>query len=268
MNTTSLRWWQGIAIGIYVGFLGSILFWPSLPLPTWPGSTVAWNMYASVHGVCAQVHNITVAGEQLPLCARNTGIYGAMTLSLLTMIALGRFRVNQLPNRWVMLLLATPVGIMAVDGFNSMFVDLGWQPLYQPQNWLRTLTGAFAGIAVAPFFVALFNNILRTNAVSARTIRHVGEVLLLWAIAGAYAALVIIGPAWAYWPISVISWVGLIGILLFSNVFAVAVAMGYDQKISHVTDLAKPMVIASIITAIELGGMAWLRFGFESNGWM
>ncbi len=268
MNTPSLRHWQIIAVGIYAGFLGSILFWPSLPLPTGPNSRIAWNMYASVHGVCAQVHNITVAGTQLPLCARNTGIYGAMTLSLLTIIALGRFRVNQLPTRWSMLLLATPVGIMAVDGFNSMFVDLGWQPFYQPQNWLRTLTGAFAGIAVAPFFVALFNNILRTNAKSSRTIHHFGEVGLLWVIAGAYATLVIIGPAWAYWPISLISWVGLIGILLFSNIFAVAVAMGYDQKIAHVAELAKPMVVASIITAIELGGMAWLRFGFESNGWM
>jgi uncharacterized membrane protein len=268
MNAQSLRWWQGITIGIYVGFLGSLLFWPSLPLPSWPGSRIAWNMYASVHGVCAQVHNITVAGTQLPLCARNTGIYGAMTISLLTMIALGRFRVNQLPTRWNMFLLVIPVAIMAVDGFNSMFVDLGWQPLYQPQNWLRTLTGAFAGIAVAAFFVPLFNNILRTNGVDARSLRHPSEILLLWALAGVYAALVILGPAWAYWPISIISWVGLIGILLFSNLFAVAVAMGYDQKISHVTDLAKPMVVATIITAIELGGMAWLRFGFESNGWM
>lgn len=268
MNNTSLRWWQGIAVGLYVGFLGSIFFWPSIPLPSWPGSPVAWNMYASVHGVCAQVHNINIAGAQLPLCARNTGIYGAMTLSLLTMIAFGRFHATKLPSRLSMLLLATPVGIMAVDGFNSMFVDLGWQPLYQPQNWLRTITGSFAGIAVAPFFVALFNNVLRTNGVPTRTIRHIGEIFLLWIIAGIYAAIVISGPAWAYWPISIISWVGLIGILLFSNSFAVAVALGYDQKINHITDLAKPMVIASIITAIELGGMAWLRFGFESNGWM
>jgi hypothetical protein len=82
-----------------------------------------------------------------------------------------------------------------------------------------------------------------------------------------YAALTIIEQSWIYLPIAIISWVGIVGILLISNTFAVAVAAGYDQRrISHLVQLVKPFLIATVITVTELGIMAWLRFGFEASG--
>ena len=89
---------QYVAIGVYVMLLAGVFLFPSVPIPSWPGGSVSWNMYATVHGVCAQMHNTTIGGMQLPLCARNTGIYGAMTISLLAMWALGRIRTGLLGN--------------------------------------------------------------------------------------------------------------------------------------------------------------------------
>lgn len=267
--TTSLRSWYWLAIGVYSGILAGILFWPSLPLPSWPSSHIAWNMYASVHGVCAQMHNTTIAGQQLPLCARNTGIYGAMTLSMLVMLIAGRHRYTQYGAKVYTILLLVPIVFLGIDGLNSLSVDIGLTPLYQPQNWLRMVTGSLAGIAIAPFFIPTLNRVLRNNGSNHAIIGRWWELVGLWAIALGYAALTIAGPSWVYWPIAIISWVGIVGILLISNTFAVAVAAGYDQrKISHLAELVKPFLVATLITAIELGIMAWLRFGFEASGFV
>ncbi|NBU63571.1 MAG: DUF2085 domain-containing protein [Chloroflexia bacterium] len=265
--TTSLRNWYWLAIGVYSGIITGILFWPSLPLPSWPSNQIAWNMYASVHGVCAQIHNTTIAGQQLPLCARNTGIYGAMTLSMLIMLIARRHRYTQYGTKVFMLLLLVPTLLLGIDGFNSLSVDIGLTSLYTPHNWLRTLTGSFAGIAIGPFFIPTLNRLLRNNGTPQAMIGHWWELIGLWALALGYAALVIGGPSWVYWPIAVISWLGIVGILLISNTFAVAVAAGYDQRrISHLVQLVKPFLVATVITAVELGIMAWLRFGFEASG--
>jgi uncharacterized membrane protein len=257
---------QYVAIGVYVVLLAGVFLFPSVPLPSWPGGTVAWNMYATVHGVCAQMHNTMIGGMQLPLCARNTGIYGAMTISLLAMWALGRIRTRTFPPVWMTILLLIPVLIMAIDGLNSLFVDLEMQSLYTPRNQLRTLTGAMAGIAIAPFFVPLFNRVLRINPKETPVMANAVDLIVLWGLAFCFSMLVIIGPSWSYWPISIISWLGIVGILLISNGFAVAVAFGYDQRVAHVRELAAPVLVATAITIAELGLMSWLRFGFEMNG--
>jgi len=257
---------QYVAIGVYVMLLAGVFLFPSVPIPSWPGGSVSWNMYATVHGVCAQMHNTTIGGMQLPLCARNTGIYGAMTISLLAMWALGRIRTTNFPPLWMTITLLIPVVIVAVDGLNSLFVDLSYASLYPPRNQLRTLTGAMAGIAIAPFFVPLFNRVLRRNGTPSPVMANAVDLLVLWGLAFCFSMLVVIGPSWSFWPIAIVSWLGIVGILLISNGFAVAVAFGYDQRVTHVRELAAPVLVATAITIAELALMSWLRFGFELNG--
>ena len=257
---------QYVAIGVYVMLLAGVFLFPSVPIPSWPGGSVSWNMYATVHGVCAQMHNTTIGGMQLPLCARNTGIYGAMTISLLAMWALGRIRTTNFPPLWMTITLLIPVVIVAVDGLNSLFVDLSYASLYPPRNQLRTLTGAMAGIAIAPFFVPLFNRVLRRNGTPSPVMANAIDLLVLWGLAFCFSMLVVIGPSWSFWPIAIVSWLGIVGILLISNGFAVAVAFGYDQRVTHVRELAAPVLVATAITIAELALMSWLRFGFELNG--
>src|SRR4051794_14769869 len=67
----------------FIGLAGVLL----LGLLAWPGMPLEWKMYAVVHGVCAQAHNVDLAGMQLPLCARNTGIYSGFLVSALYLLA-------------------------------------------------------------------------------------------------------------------------------------------------------------------------------------
>src|SRR4029079_3838077 len=100
----------------FFGLVGALL----LGLIAWPGTPRTWKRYAVVHGVCAQVHNVDVGGLQLPLCARNTGIYRSFLFSSLYLLALGRQRAAKLPPWPITIALALFIVIMGVDGLNSM----------------------------------------------------------------------------------------------------------------------------------------------------
>ncbi len=102
----------------FIGLAGALL----LGLLAWPGMPLEWKMYAVVHGVCAQAHNVDMAGLQLPLCARNTGIYSGFLVTVLFLLALGRSRAAKLPPVAVTVLLVVFVVLMAIDATIRSFV--------------------------------------------------------------------------------------------------------------------------------------------------
>src|SRR5262245_36494853 len=81
--------WRYVFFGLLCGLLLGLVAWPGLPLDR--------KMYSVVHGVCAQIHNVRVGGVDLPLCARNTGIYSSFLITSLYLLALGRRRAAKLP---------------------------------------------------------------------------------------------------------------------------------------------------------------------------
>jgi uncharacterized membrane protein len=107
--------------------------------------------HAALHGLCAQTpsHTFHLGDRPLPFDARMTGIYGGFFASFLYLVARRRHRAAKLPGWIAMGVLAAFVGVMAIDGFNSLLLDLGRPHPYQPDNRLRLLTGMGTGIALA-----------------------------------------------------------------------------------------------------------------------
>lgn len=249
----------------FIGLLGAIL----AGLLLWPGAPVNWKMYAAVHGVCAQVHNVSLGGEQLPLCARNTGIYSGFLLTFIYLMLLRRERAAKLPPPSIIVALAALVVIMAVDGFNSLFVDLFLPHLYTPRNELRTLTGIGMGVAMAVAILLVLNLSLRRNPdMEQRVIgnwRELGGALLLGLLvhAAIYGNVAI-----TYWPIAIVAWTGIVGILFLVNLLIVALVMNYEGRVTRVVELARPATVALILTALMLGLMSWGRFWLEAQGLM
>src|SRR5579871_5840400 len=77
--------------GLYVVALAILLFAP--------GGTFLDRLRALDGGICAQLpgHSFYPAGQQLPLCARNTGIYLGFASTLIVLYKSGRIRASQLP---------------------------------------------------------------------------------------------------------------------------------------------------------------------------
>lgn len=247
----------------FVGLAGALL----IGLLAWPGMPVEWKMYAVVHGVCAQAHTVDLAGLRLPLCARNTGIYGGFLLTTLYLLALGRARAAKLPPWPITIALILFVAIMAVDGFNSMMVDMFLPHLYTPRNELRTLTGMGMGVAIAVLMFLILNVSLRQNADHEQRIMggwlELGGALLLnlLVLAALYGNLGIM-----FWPIAVVSWLGITGVLYAINVLLTALFMGYEGKVARAAQLAKPATVALVFTLIELGALSAARFWLEAQG--
>jgi uncharacterized membrane protein len=138
-GTPDYRRWLGLIV-IFSAMLGFIA-------APWP---LGMKAHAVLHGLCAQTpsHTLRLGGQMLPFDARMTGIYAGVAMAMIAIGFRTRFRFAGIP-RWPLLaLLATLVVLMAVDGFNSFFLDMGVWHAYTPQNWLRLLTGMGAGIAL------------------------------------------------------------------------------------------------------------------------
>lgn len=245
---------------------GGLLIMLLIGLIAWPGVSLHWKLYAAVHGVCAQIHNVALGGVQLPLCARNTGIYSSTLVTLLTLIGLGRSRAARLPSRGILTALGLAIGVLALDGFNSLFADLGWPQLYTPHNWLRTLTGIGAGTALGVLLIFVFNQVLRADAEREQPV--VGRWhelaglsllnLLVWI--AIYANITV-----AYWPVALLSWSGIVGTLFIALLLPTAVLMGYRRQVRQLTQLAHPATFALLTAVVVLTALAVLRFA--SEGW-
>jgi uncharacterized membrane protein len=247
----------------FFGLLGTLL----LGLVAWPGAALNWKMYAVVHGVCAQIHNVNVGGLQLPLCARNTGIYSSFLVTSLYLLALGRRRAAKLPPWPITITLLLFVVIMGIDGLNSMFVDMFLPHLYTPQNELRTLTGIGMGTTIAVLLLLILNISLRRNLDDQQRIignwRELGGALLLngLVLLAMYDNVEIM-----YWPIAITAWLGITGVLYCVNLLLTALFMRYEGTVMRVTQLAKPATVAIVFTLIELGALSAMRFWLEGQG--
>ncbi|HEU5015125.1 MAG TPA: DUF2085 domain-containing protein [Roseiflexaceae bacterium] len=251
--------WRYAFWGLLGVLLAGLLFWPSLPLQ--------WKLYAAVHGVCAQIHNVNIGGLQLPICARNTGIYSSFLLSSVVLLAFGRKRAARLPPWPITAVLVVFVIILGLDGFNSMALDAGMPTLYQPHNEIRTITGVGLGISIAVMITLILNMSLRRDAdhelpVIKNWLELGGLVLLnLLVVAAMYGNL-----TFMYWPIAIIAWLGITGTLYCVNILVSALLMGYENRVVRLGQLVKPATIAIVLTGIELGLLATARFYLEGQG--
>src|SRR5436853_7260076 len=128
-KTSSMSpWLAALLVLFYLALLAALVLLP--------GSSLLDRLRWLDSGICAQLltHSFYPGGERLPLCARNTGIYLAFIVTLLTLYATGRGRAQRLPPWPIVSVLVSGVGILALDGFNSFFLDLGLPPLLQHHN--------------------------------------------------------------------------------------------------------------------------------------
>lgn len=256
----SLPWRYAFVTIVLVLLLGLILA---------PGMSLDQKMYAALHGLCSQQHNIILGGLEFPICARCSGIYISTLLTLGYFVVIGRglaARVAPLP---ILGVLIAFVLIMATDGFHSMAVELGIWKLYEPRNDVRTLTGIGVGIGIAVLLLIMVNTVLRNNADEEMAVFQNWREL-----AGAVALNMLLMVAiygnldFMAWPLAILAFSGMVGVIFIVNVILVSLFLGYDGSVSRLQQLAKPATIAIIPTLLLIGGTAIFRYWLEAQGYM
>ncbi|MCU0494280.1 MAG: DUF2085 domain-containing protein [Chloroflexaceae bacterium] len=234
-----------------------------------PGMPLHEKMFVVAHGICSQENTMSLGGLTFPVCARNSGIYMSFLLTLGYIWLIGRSRAGRLPPLSITITLAAFVVIMAVDGFNSLFEDVGLPHLYQPMNWLRTLTGMGLGVGLGVILHLMLNLSLRKDVDDSQPVlRSWSELLGILGVNFLVLAAIYGNLSFMYWPLAFVAFLGILGVLYLVCLLLTSLFLGYESAITRPAQLARPATVAILPTLLIVGGLAALRFWLELNGLM
>lgn len=208
------------------------------------------------YGLCHQLtaRSFFSGGHQLPVCARDTGLYLGFIAALVTLWLLHRGERPTTPPRWpILTVLGLFIASMAFDGVTS------YAGLRETTNTLRLITGLLTGWALATIIVPMLNAQLWAEAGG-------GRLLANWSrVAGWLGALVVTYIAVAYllphtglaYPL--ISVAAILLTFTCVNLVLVCLIGPLERRAQRLRDATLQIGLAFGLTLLELGGAAWLR---------
>jgi uncharacterized membrane protein len=209
-------------------------------------------------GLCHQLpeRSFFAGSHQLPVCARDTGIYLGFVIALALMAALdrGRHRTG-MPPVWVLAIGALLVGVMGWDGITS------YAGLRATTNDIRLATGLGTGFALTLVIVPLLGEQLWRRRSPERVLGAPWEVAVwLAALPLSFAVvrwgLPALGTAYALIAAAAI-------LVTFStvNMVLVLLAPRFERKAERLIEATPAALLGLALTAAEVGLTIWLRLG-------
>lgn len=213
-----------------------------------------------LHGLCAQTpgHTFSLGGQPLPFDARMTGIYTGVLGTAGYLAVRGRLLAQQLPGKPILAMLALFVVAMGLDGFNSLFTDIGiWHP-WTTTNATRVITGYLAGVTLTVALVWLLSGTVFQVA-DRRPIKDSWRDLVSSvASLGPIGLVLWIAPGWLYVPVSSLlvfsAWI-VLGTLALVTVLLIS---RFDERIVQRAQLHLPGAVGLVL---GLAAMLMLAFG-------
>ncbi len=255
--------WRGPVVG-----LGLIILFALLPTIA---TILDWErrLFFAVHGICAQSHNLISGGVQFPLCARDSGIYLGLMVTLGVMAAFGRMRAGRLPPLPIGLTLIGLMAVMGIDGLNSTVAELGFSPAYPPRDDLRLVTGLGFGAALAVGLLLVANHTFLPPDRLAAEQAPIGSWRDLGIVIGALGlvmAAIAANQAVLAWPLVLLSVIGVTGVMTFAVALPISAFAGLSGQVRHARQLALPGIAGFLVALLLLAVLARWKIGLEVSG--
>jgi uncharacterized membrane protein len=213
------------------------------------------------YGLCHQLpaRSLAAGGYQLPVCARDTGIYLGFVaaVAVAALLDRGRHRTG-MPPAWLLGLGFVAVAFLGWDGVTSY---LGMRPT---TNLLRLATGVGTGFAIALVMVPLLNTQLWKRRSEERVL---GSTLagLAWCAAAplTFAAFWWGGPLLGVvYPLAVSAAV----LVTFTavNLVLVSLVPRFERNFERLRDAWPALLLALALTFVELAAADALRLALVS----
>lgn len=222
--------------------------------------------HAVGYAVCHQLdsHSYSLGGKVLPLCARCSGTFLGVLITLITLNS--KTRRSGFPSRLKQAVLLAFFLFFAIDGVNASLPLLGMTSLYPSSNLLRLISGLLFGITLANVVLPLWHQTLWIEPNPEPLFnrwRQLGLLLLLAAFAG---ILVVSDFAWLYYPIALLSTASIILILSMVYTLLWCILLKKENSLHRFGDGTR-IYIAGLITAIiQIGVMNLIRY-LLSGSW-
>ncbi len=247
-------WITRATVGLYLIALAALVFLP--------GQTLIQRLQWLDSGICAQLpsHSFYPAGQRLPLCARNTGIYLGFSLTLITLLTSPRRKAQLLPPWPLLVLLVAGVLAMAIDGVNSLFLDLRIQYLYRPHNLIRLATGLLTGLALATLSLPIANRMFWRAVDDRRSLTGPIDLGLLLPVLLLGFLAVASQNAFLLYPLALLSTFGLMTVVSFINLIVIVAVRKQDETFERYRDLFPYFSLALLLACGELFALAQIKF--------
>jgi uncharacterized membrane protein len=206
------------------------------------------------YAVCHQIadHSITIAGHQLPLCARCTGMYLGALAGLMVLAGRGKGRAAGFPSRRYLMIFAVFMALWAFDGANSFLALLGLPHLYEPSNGLRLLTGVLQGVAIAAVLLPALNTALWAAPDPARSVENGKD--LLWLLLGAGVVFVAVATGWdaLLFPLALLSGAAVPFLLGALNAMLYLAVRHREGTATRWAQVVSPLLVGLALAFIEI----------------
>ena len=214
------------------------------------------------NAVCHRIpeRSFFVAARQLPVCARDTGMFCTALLGLILFSATLHRPTADFPPRPYAYLFAALFAAWAFDGFNSYWLlATGHTLVYSPQNWLRLATGAGMGMTLSVYAVALANQVIWRAPERTPVVNSWGQVLRLALIAAGVIVVVLWQPNFLFGPIALTSGLGVLAMLTLVNALLVLIVLRRHGSVERGRQLALPALAGAALTLVQIGAINLLR---------
>ncbi len=214
--------------------------------------------YAVCHRI--DVRSFHMGTRQLPLCARCTGMYlGAMTG--LVFLSLTQKRRTGFPPLRVMLVLGIFFAAFGIDGVNSFLHLIPGAPgAYEPQNWLRLVTGTGMGLVIVSIIFPAFNQSAWKDWDEQRvfpTFRSFGLAILA---AGIVDLLVLIDNPTVLLILALISAAGVMVLLTMVYTMVSLITFRLENRFTQLTQMFFPLLGGLTLSLLQVSALDLVRY--------
>lgn len=215
------------------------------------------------YAVCHRItdRSFAIAGRQLPLCARCTGMYLGVSMTFAVLFLAGRRRWSYLPPLKVVLVLLGFIGLLAIDGINSYTHFFPNFPhAYEPRNWLRLLTGLGAGLAMGIILFPALSQTLWRDQQHRPAIASIRELLGLALLALLVGALVLTNQPEILYILGLVSAAGVLIVLTAINTTALLILTRRDARAKRLREALLPLAVGLSLAILEVALISYVRF--------
>ena len=225
-----------------------------------------WSVLDKAHlvgyGICHQIPERTFFfdNQPLPLCARCSGTYLGAILGFVGLQIMGRRRVGELPPNLTLLVLASFIVLMGIDGLNSYVSFFPSAPqLYEPRNVLRLTTGLLNGLALSLIVYPVFNFTLWRRTERRRSIDKVWELAFFLPVIALLVLAVDSGNGLLLYPLAILSTSGVLVLLTMVNSMIVMILTRRESMALNWKQASLPIIWGLAVSLLELASMITFR---------
>lgn len=219
--------------------------------------------YAVCHRIDLRSYHL--GDRQLPLCVRCSGMYLGAVLGL-TYQALTRKRAGGFPPRPVWVVYGLFILAFAIDGVNSyLHLFPGFTGLYEPQNWLRLLTGTGMGLVVAGVLYPAFNQTVWQDWKNIPSVSGLPSLAVLTALALLIDWMVLTGNTLFLYPLALVSAAGVLVLLGMVYTMVWVMLLRRENRALQIRQLLFPLVGGFGLALLQIALLDGLRFFFTGT---